>query len=97
MSRTGGPLAQSGGGLEDVLRLLGRSSVRVTQEKYVSPGGDLYERFPGPLSTAADLSGDAAWEDHPFDGLVGDSCDQIEVRVVVQYAQPSGLGRCRDQ
>lgn len=38
-------LAQPGARLEDVSRLLGHSSVRITQDIYVSPDGDLFERF----------------------------------------------------
>jgi len=38
-------LSQPGARLEDVSRLLGHSSVRITQEIYVSPDGDLYDRF----------------------------------------------------
>ncbi len=38
-------LAQPGARIEDVPRLLGHSTVRVTQDLYISPDGDLYERF----------------------------------------------------
>jgi integrase len=38
-------LSQPGARIEDVSRLLGHSSVRVTQDIYVNPDGDLYERF----------------------------------------------------
>ncbi|MCA1833899.1 MAG: tyrosine-type recombinase/integrase [Actinobacteria bacterium] len=38
-------LSQPGARLEDVSKLLGHSTVRVTQDLYVSPDGDLYERF----------------------------------------------------
>jgi integrase len=38
-------LAQPGARLEDVSKLLGHSTVRVTQDLYVSPDGDLYDRF----------------------------------------------------
>ena len=38
-------LAQPGARLEDVSRLLGHSSVRITQDVYISPDGDLYDRF----------------------------------------------------
>ncbi len=38
-------LAQPGARIEDVSRLLGHSTVRVTQDLYISPDGDLYERF----------------------------------------------------
>ena len=34
-----------GARIEDVSRLLGHSTVRVTQDLYISPDGDLYERF----------------------------------------------------
>ncbi len=38
-------LSQPGARIEDVSRLLGHSSVRITQDIYVSPDGDLFERF----------------------------------------------------
>lgn len=38
-------LSQPGARIEDVSRLLGHSTVRVTQDLYVSPDGDLFERF----------------------------------------------------
>lgn len=38
-------LSQPGARIEDVSRLLGHSSVRITQDIYVSPDGDLYKRF----------------------------------------------------
>jgi len=38
-------LSQSGARIEDVSRLMGHSSVRITQDIYVSPDGDLFERF----------------------------------------------------
>jgi integrase len=38
-------LAQPGARLEDVSKLLGHSSVRITQDLYVSPDGDLLDRF----------------------------------------------------
>jgi integrase len=38
-------LSQRGARIEDVSRLLGHSSVRVTQDIYINPDGDLYERF----------------------------------------------------
>lgn len=38
-------LSQPGARLEDVSKLLGHSTVRVTQDLYVSPDGDLYDRF----------------------------------------------------
>ncbi len=38
-------LAQPGARLEDVSRLLGHSSVRITQDVYISPDGDIYDRF----------------------------------------------------
>lgn len=38
-------LAQPGARLEDVSRLLGHSSVRITQDVYIAPDGDLYKRF----------------------------------------------------
>jgi integrase len=38
-------LAQPGARIEDVSRLMGHSSVRITQDIYVSPDGDLFERF----------------------------------------------------
>ncbi len=38
-------LSQPGARIEDVSRLMGHSSVRITQDLYVSPDGDLYERF----------------------------------------------------
>jgi integrase len=38
-------LAQPGARLEDVSRLLGHSSVRITQDIYIAPDGDLYDRF----------------------------------------------------
>ncbi len=38
-------LSQPGGRIEDVSRLMGHSSVRITQDIYVSPDGDLFKRF----------------------------------------------------
>jgi integrase len=38
-------LAQPGARIEDVSRLMGHSTVRVTQDLYISPDGDLFERF----------------------------------------------------
>jgi integrase len=38
-------LAQPGARIEDVSRLLGHSTVRVTQDLYISADGDLFERF----------------------------------------------------
>lgn len=38
-------LAQPGLRIEDVSRLLGHSSIRVTQDIYIHVHGDLYERF----------------------------------------------------
>jgi integrase len=38
-------LSQPGARIEDVSRLLGHSTVRVTQDLYISADGDLYERF----------------------------------------------------
>jgi Phage integrase family len=38
-------LAQPGGRIEDVSRLLGHSTVRVTQDLYIAPDADLYDRF----------------------------------------------------
>jgi integrase len=38
-------LAQPGARIEDVSRLLGHSTVRVTQDIYIAPGADLYDRF----------------------------------------------------
>ena len=38
-------LAQPGIRIEDVSRLLGHSSIRVTQEIYVHVGSDVYDRF----------------------------------------------------
>ncbi len=38
-------LSQPGARIEDVSRLMGHSSVRITQDVYVSPDGDLFERF----------------------------------------------------
>jgi len=38
-------LSQPGARIEDVSRLLGHSTVRVTQELYISADGDLFERF----------------------------------------------------
>ena len=38
-------LSQPGARIEDVSRLLGHASVRITQDIYVNPDGDLYERF----------------------------------------------------
>ncbi len=38
-------LAQPGARIEDVSRLLGHSTVRVSQDLYISPDGDLFERF----------------------------------------------------
>jgi len=38
-------LSQPGARIEDVSRLMGHSSVRITQDIYVSPDGDLFERF----------------------------------------------------
>ncbi|HSH61829.1 MAG TPA: tyrosine-type recombinase/integrase, partial [Acidimicrobiales bacterium] len=38
-------LSQSGARIEDVSRLLGHSTVRVTQDLYIAPDADLYDRF----------------------------------------------------
>ncbi len=38
-------LSQPGARIEDVSRLLGHSTVRVTQDLYISGDGDLFERF----------------------------------------------------
>lgn len=38
-------LSQPGARIEDVSRLMGHSSVRITQDIYVNPDGDLYDRF----------------------------------------------------
>ena len=38
-------LSQPGARIEDVSRLMGHSSVRITQDLYVSPDGDLFQRF----------------------------------------------------
>lgn len=38
-------LSQPGARIEDVSRLMGHSSVRITQDIYVSPDGDLFDRF----------------------------------------------------
>jgi integrase len=38
-------LSRPGARIEDVSRLLGHSTVRVTQDLYISADGDLYERF----------------------------------------------------
>ena len=38
-------LSQPGARIEDVSRLMGHSSVRITQDIYVRPDGDLFERF----------------------------------------------------
>jgi integrase len=38
-------LAQPGARVEDVSRLLGHASVRVTQDIYINPDGDLHDRF----------------------------------------------------
>ena len=38
-------LSQPGARIEDVSRLMGHSSVRITQDIYVSPDGDLFKRF----------------------------------------------------
>jgi integrase len=38
-------LAQPGARIEDVSRLLGHSTVRVTQDIYIAPDADLYDRF----------------------------------------------------
>lgn len=38
-------LVPPGARIEDVSRLMGHSSVRITQDIYVSPDGDLFERF----------------------------------------------------
>jgi integrase len=38
-------LAQPGARIEDVSRLMGHSTVRVTQDLYISADGDLFERF----------------------------------------------------
>jgi integrase len=38
-------LSQPGARIEDVSRLLGHSTVRVTQDVYISPDADLYNRF----------------------------------------------------
>jgi len=37
--------AQPGARIEDVSRLLGHSTVRVTQDLYIAPDADLYHRF----------------------------------------------------
>jgi hypothetical protein len=44
-SGTSTAIAQPAARIEDVSRLLGHSTVRVTQDIYVSPDGDLYDRF----------------------------------------------------
>ena len=41
-------LSQRGARIEDVSRLTGRSSVRITQDIYVSPDGDLFKGFFEP-------------------------------------------------
>jgi len=38
-------LSQPGARIEDVSRLLGHSTVRVTQDLYIAPDADLYDRF----------------------------------------------------
>lgn len=38
-------LSQPGARIEDVSRLMGHSTVRVTQDLYISADGDLFERF----------------------------------------------------
>jgi hypothetical protein len=38
-------LSRPGARIEDVSRLLGHSTVRVTQDLYISADGDLYQRF----------------------------------------------------
>ena len=38
-------LSQPGARIEDVSALLGHSTVRVTQDLYIAPDGDLYTRF----------------------------------------------------
>ena len=38
-------LAQPGARIEDVSRLMGHSTVRVTQDLYISADGDLFDRF----------------------------------------------------
>jgi integrase len=38
-------LSQPGARIEDVSHLMGHSSVRITQDIYVNPDGDLFERF----------------------------------------------------
>jgi integrase len=38
-------LAQPGARIEDVSRLLGHSTVRITQDIYIAPDGDLFDRF----------------------------------------------------
>jgi integrase len=40
-------LAQPGARIEDVSRLLGQSTVRVTQDLYISPDGDLFDASTG--------------------------------------------------
>ncbi len=40
-----GPCPGPGARIEDVSRLLGHSTVRVTQDLYISADGDLYDRF----------------------------------------------------
>ncbi len=40
-------LAQPGARIEDVSRLLGHSTVRVTQDLYISPDGDLFDASTG--------------------------------------------------
>ncbi|MGH9127123.1 MAG: hypothetical protein ACRDZ8_20740 [Acidimicrobiales bacterium] len=36
---------QPGARIEDVSRLLGQSTIRVTQDLYIAPAADLYTRF----------------------------------------------------
>ena len=38
-------LGQPGARIEDVSRLLGHSTIRVTQDRYIAPDADLYTRF----------------------------------------------------
>ncbi|MDP9441253.1 MAG: hypothetical protein M3P34_03530 [Actinomycetota bacterium] len=38
-------LSQPGARIQDVSRLLGHSTVRVTQDLYIAPEADLYDRF----------------------------------------------------
>jgi integrase len=38
-------LAQPDARLEDISRLLGHSSIRTNQDRYITPDGDLHHRF----------------------------------------------------